>query len=187
MKKTIKRVCALAAAACLAAAFCLPAFAQDTPPAVSCGAYVVMDADTGQILIEQNPDQKMYPASTTKIMTLGLTAQKTGGNWDESVTVSEEAVSGEAQAIPCTETTMNVNGQDCEALSYTLTGDDGQTSTVSYCLVGDDLKYVVTDAAEGRTIVEYRVTSTSVDQNLFIIPADYQIMTQEELAAQMGQ
>ena len=52
MKKTIKRVCALAAAACLAAAFCLPAFAQDTPPAVSCGAYVVMDADTGQILIE---------------------------------------------------------------------------------------------------------------------------------------
>ena len=94
---------------------------------------------------------------------------------------------GEAQAIPCTETTMNVNGQDCEALSYTLTGDDGQTSTVSYCLVGDDLKYVVTDAAEGRTIVEYRVTSTSVDQNLFIIPADYQIMTQEELAAQMGQ
>ena len=92
MKKTIKRVCALAAAACLAAAFCLPAFAQDTPPAVSCGAYVVMDADTGQILIEQNPDQKMYPASTTKIMTLGLTAQKTGGNWDESVTVSEEAV-----------------------------------------------------------------------------------------------
>ena len=92
MKKTIKRVCALAAAACLAAAFCLPVFAQDTPPAVSCGAYVVMDADTGQILIEQNPDQKMYPASTTKIMTLGLTAQKTGGNWDESVTVSEEAV-----------------------------------------------------------------------------------------------
>ena len=55
---------------------------------------------------------------------------------------------------------MNVNGQDCEALSYTLTGDDSQTSTVSYCLVGDDLKYVVTDAAEGRTIVEYRVTST---------------------------
>ena len=60
MKKTIKRLCALAAAACLAAAFCLPAFAQDAPPAVSCGAYVVMDADTGQILIEQNPDQRMY-------------------------------------------------------------------------------------------------------------------------------
>jgi len=106
-----------------------------------------------------------------------------------AVTVSEEAAAdeGEAEDIPYTITTLNVNGQDCEALSYTLTSDDGQTATVSYCLVGDDLKYVVTDAAEGRTIVEYRVTSTTVDQNLFNIPADYQILTQEELAAQAGQ
>ena len=59
----------------------------------------------------------------------------------------------------------------------------GKRATVSYCLVGDDLKYVVTDAAEGRTIVEYRVTSTSVDQNLFNIPADYQILTQAEFEA----
>ena len=41
--------------------------------------------------------------------------------------------------------------------------------------------------AEGRTIVEYRVTSTTVDQNLFNIPADYQILTQAEFeAAQAG-
>mgnify|MGYP000818573958 CR=1 FL=1 len=80
-----------------------------------------------------------------------------------SISDAVSADKGEAQEIPCTVTTVNVNGQDCEALSYTVTGDDGQTSTVSYCLVGDDLKYVVTDAAEGRTIVEYRVTSTSVD------------------------
>ena len=92
----------------------------------------------------------------------------------EVPTVSaSEAVSankGEAQEIPCTVTTVNVNGQDCEALSYTVTDADGQTATVSYCLVGDDLKYVVTDAAEGRTIVEYRVTSTTVDQNLLQHP-----------------
>ena len=105
----------------------------------------------------------------------------------EVPTVSaSEAVSadkGEAQEIPCTVTTVNVNGQDCEALSYTVTDANGQTATVSYCLVGDDLKYVVTDAAEGRTIVEYRVTSTTVDQNLFNIPADYQILTQAEFEA----
>ena len=65
----------------------------------------------------------------------------------------------------------------------TATDANGQTATVSYCLVGDDLKYVVTDAAEGRTIVEYRVTSTTVDQNLFNIPADYQILTQAEFEA----
>ena len=102
-----------------------------------------------------------------------------------TVSISEEvsADKGEAQEIPCTVTTVNVNGQDCEALSYTVTDANGQTATVSYCLVGDDLKYVVTDAAEGRTIVEYRVTSTTVDQNLFNIPADYQILTQAEFEA----
>ena len=102
-----------------------------------------------------------------------------------TVSISEavSADKGEAQEIPCTVTTVNVNGQDCEALSYTATDADGQTATVSYCLVGDDLKYVVTDAAEGRTIVEYRVTSTTVDQNLFNIPADYQILTQAEFEA----
>lgn len=102
-----------------------------------------------------------------------------------TVSISEavSADKGEAQEIPCTVTTVNVNGQDCEALSYTVTDANGQTATVSYCLVGDDLKYVVTDAAEGRTIVEYRVTSTTVDQNLFNIPADYQILTQAEFEA----
>ena len=142
-------------------------------------AYIKMDmGETGQLVYILKDGQGYLVDAASKLAVRGEVP---------TVTVSEEAASGEAQAIPCTETTMNVNGQDCEALSYTVTGDDGQTSTVSYCLVGDDLKYVVTDAAEGRTIVEYRVTSTSVDQNLFNIPADYQIMTQEELAAQMGQ
>lgn len=142
-------------------------------------AYIKMDmGEAGQLVYILKDGQGYLVDAASKLAVKGEVP---------TVTVSEEAVSGEAQAIPCTETMMNVNGQDCEALSYTVTGDDGQTSTVSYCLVGDDLKYVVTDAAEGRTIVEYRVTSTSVDQNLFIIPADYQIMTQEELAAQMGQ
>ena len=32
-------------------------------------AYVVMDADTGQVIMEKNPDEVLYPASITKIMT----------------------------------------------------------------------------------------------------------------------
>ena len=85
-----------------------------------------------------------------------------------------EAVSadkGEAQEIPCTVTTVNVNGQDCEALSYTVTDANGQTATVSYCLVGDDLKYVVTDACRraapswstaSRAPLWTRISSTSL-------------------------
>ena len=38
-------------------------------------AYVVMDAKSGQVLVEKNMNQREYPASITKIMTaaLGLT------------------------------------------------------------------------------------------------------------------
>ena len=104
-------------------------------------AYIKMDmGEAGQLVYILKDGQGYLVDAASKLAVRGEVP---------TVTVSEEAASGEAQAIPCTETTMNVNGQDCEALSYTVTGDDGQTSTVSYCLVGDDLKYVVTDAAEG--------------------------------------
>ena len=132
-------------------------------------AYIKMDmGDAGSLVYILKDGQGYLVDDASKMAVKG-----------EVPTVSiSEAVSadkGEAQEIPYTVTTVNVNGQDCEALSYTV--------TVSYCLVGDDLKYVVTDAAEGRTIVEYRVTSTTVDQNLFNIPADYQILTQAEFEA----
>lgn len=39
------------------------------PPETVSEAYIVMDASTGQILIEKNMDRKEYPASITKIMT----------------------------------------------------------------------------------------------------------------------
>ena len=38
-------------------------------PAVSAHAYVVMDANSGKVLYSQNPDKKIYPASTVKLMT----------------------------------------------------------------------------------------------------------------------
>lgn len=37
---------------------------------VSAVSYIVMDADNGEVLLEKNADSIMYPASTTKMMTL---------------------------------------------------------------------------------------------------------------------
>ena len=144
-------------------------------------AYIKMDmGEAGQLVYILKDGQGYLVDDASKMVVKGEVP---------TVTVSEEAASteSEAQAVPYTDTTVNVNGQDCEARVYTLTDSDGQTATISYCLVGDELKYVVTDSAEGRTVVEYRVATASVDQNLFNIPADYQIMTQEEFAAQVGQ
>ena len=54
-------------------------------------AAILMDVDTMEILYSKYPHQKLYPASTTKIMT-GILAIELG-NLDDIVTVDQEAVS----------------------------------------------------------------------------------------------
>lgn len=67
---------------------------SSAPPDVGAEAYVVMDADTGQILISKNAHLAEYPASITKLLTLGLFLEsvdmETCGQ-DRAV-VSDEAV-----------------------------------------------------------------------------------------------
>lgn len=60
-------------------------------PEPHCEAAVLTDRKTGDILYEKNKDKKMYPASTTKIMTAMLALEK--GNLADNVTVTQEAIS----------------------------------------------------------------------------------------------
>jgi len=53
-------------------------------------AYILMDAQTGQILAQKNAEKVKYPASITKIMTLALTLQN--GSLQDTITVSQAAV-----------------------------------------------------------------------------------------------
>jgi len=59
-------------------------------PEVSAEAAVLMDMESGQILYQKNMDKRMYPASTTKMMT-GLIAIRKG-DFKDRVKVSREAV-----------------------------------------------------------------------------------------------
>lgn len=64
------------------------------PPDVAAKAYVLMDANTGAILAQKNMDEKLPPASLTKMMTLYLTssALQTGNiNLDDKVLISKKA------------------------------------------------------------------------------------------------
>ena len=79
-------------AAALAAALFAPAALAYQGPTVSCEAYIVMDADTGQVIMEKNADEVLYPASITKIMTLALALEKAQGALDTQLTVSYDAV-----------------------------------------------------------------------------------------------
>lgn len=64
-----------------------PAEAPDTYS----DAYVVMDADTGQVLVAKNADKREYPASITKVLTCALVLEN-GISMEEVLTASEEAV-----------------------------------------------------------------------------------------------
>ncbi|KJS14723.1 MAG: hypothetical protein VR69_16830 [Peptococcaceae bacterium BRH_c4b] len=59
-------------------------------PEIAAETGLVMDVDNGQVLFAKGADQKMYPASTTKILT-ALVALK-NCSLNETVTVSEKAV-----------------------------------------------------------------------------------------------
>ncbi|MDD3352698.1 D-alanyl-D-alanine carboxypeptidase family protein [Zoogloea sp.] len=48
------------------------AFAQMTPPTVAARAWLLLDVNSGQILTTANPDQRIEPASLTKLMTAYL-------------------------------------------------------------------------------------------------------------------
>ena len=88
MKKFFTALCAAA----LAAALFVPAALAYQGPSVSCEAYIVMDADTGQVIMEKNADEVLYPASITKIMTMALALEKAQGQLDARLTVSYDAV-----------------------------------------------------------------------------------------------
>ena len=57
-------------------------------------AAILIDAETGQILYEKNKDEKLYPASITKIMTIYLAALQ--NTPDQVITASETAI----RAVP---------------------------------------------------------------------------------------
>lgn len=83
------------ALACLLLVGAVPARAEGELQLAS-EAAILMDAETGQVLYEKNADQKMYPASITKIMTALLALREL--NMQDVLTVSPAAVN----AVPRT-------------------------------------------------------------------------------------
>lgn len=63
--------------------------AQAAPPDIKAGAAVLIDAKTGQILYEKNAQNRLAPASTTKILTAIIAIES--GRLDEEVKVSARA------------------------------------------------------------------------------------------------
>lgn len=60
---------ALACLACLAGVAGAADFDVPPPPAIGAGAYILVDHESGRVLASLNADQRMEPASITKLMT----------------------------------------------------------------------------------------------------------------------
>ena len=89
MKKLTAALCAVLLVLCV----CLPGASAARPALSATRAYCIVDADTGLVLAQQNMNEELYPASITKVMTLGLACEKAQGNWDGvKLTVTHEDV-----------------------------------------------------------------------------------------------
>ncbi len=65
-----------------------------SPPELGSRSYVLMDADSGRVLVERNAHEPMAPASLTKMMTAYIADREMAEgrlSYDEMVTVSEQA------------------------------------------------------------------------------------------------
>ena len=84
---------------CMVIVLCLilsavPVSAAPMGPTVAGKSALLMDAATGRVLLEQNPHEKLAPASVTKVMTMLLIMEAIDEGrigWNDTVTTSESA------------------------------------------------------------------------------------------------
>lgn len=71
--------------------FSIGAFAADSPPETQAGAVILVNADNGDVLYGKNQNERMFPASTTKIMVALLALENL--ELDEMVEATSSAIS----------------------------------------------------------------------------------------------
>jgi D-alanyl-D-alanine carboxypeptidase (penicillin-binding protein 5/6) len=138
MKKSLTLLLSvLMLAACIPLAGAAPA---DSGLSLSCASCLLMEKETGTILLEDNSHEKLEPASVTKIMTLLLVMEAVDSgqiSMDDPVTVSAYAAGmggsqvylEEGEQMPVSEMikcVTVVSGNDCAvALAEHLAGSEG--------------------------------------------------------------
>lgn len=101
---------------------------------------ILIEASTGQVVFEKNADDTMYPASTTKILTVLLGLQN--GNLDETVYLSDSAanVSADSSTIPL-EVNESINFKDLLYATMLRSGNEG-ANLIAECISGNMASFV---------------------------------------------
>lgn len=109
-------------------------------------AFVLMEMGTGDVLMQKNADQPMYPASTTKIMTALLALKKAESQVDSTTTFTQAL----AQRIKVSETAVDIPS-DASKAGFRA-GDDISLSDALYGMMlpsGNDAANVIAEYVSG--------------------------------------
>ena len=92
-KGTVSAIGIIIATVILLCTFCVPAAAY-TPSSfeITAEACVLASIDTNAVIYEKNADEKLFPASLTKIMTAAVVLDECASPESEKITVTEEAL-----------------------------------------------------------------------------------------------
>lgn len=185
-KKTIKKlICLLILATYSLSAFLNTAYAEniDFPyynESLESNAALVMDANSSVILYDKNSNERLYPASLTKIMTAIVVLDYVGDGYDNMVNFSYNAVT-----------------QDIDKTSVTISATAGDQLSVKDCLYSMLLasandaanalaEYVAGSIKDFALLMNERAASIGCSDTHFINPSglhnDNQYTTASDMA-----
>lgn len=145
---------------------------------------ILIDYETGQVLFEKNPDARMFPASTTKIMTLML-ALESGIPMDTVVTIPAQAVN-----VPADSSKVPVSAGEQMTFKDLLYGfmlNSGNDGAVAIAIIvsGSEEQFVAKmnerAAGLGCTNTNFVNSHGYHDNNHFTSARDLAIITREAM------
>ncbi len=142
---------------------------------------ILIEAETGQVLFEKNPDEPLPPASITKIMTLliAFEALESGqANLDDMVTVSENAFKGDTnESMMYLNIGQEVSYEDLLKGISIVSANDGCIAIAEH-LYGSESAFV---SAMNKKAQEIGLTNSQF-QNSTGMPADDHFMSARDIA-----
>lgn len=143
------------------------------------GAVLLIDADSGSVLVSYNENEKVEMASTTKIMTCLLALENTG--LDDEVEISQKAAGASGQSLDLAKG-ETVKMRDLLNAMMMFSGNDAATAIAEHVGGGDVSKFVdmmnAKASALGMEGTHFANPSGLHDDNHFTTASDMAKLTQ---------
>ncbi len=183
LNKIKKILLALAALACLQSTTLNTKAEETLTQDISAVYAIVMDRDTSQILSQKNADEKMYPASMTKLMT-AIIAIENFTDLNQTITITQEMLAGLAEAGASVAGFQIGDTPTIQDILYGIALPSGAdaTNAAAYTLCGSIEGYVekMNEKAQsiGMTNTHFANTTGLHDENHYSTAHDIALLLQ---------